>query len=251
MTIDINCDLGEGVGVDAIGHDEAIMPHISSANIACGFHAGDPFIIMKTILAALKHKVAIGAHPGYPDRDGFGRNSMKMSIEELRASIIYQAGAIKSITETLGGKLQHVKLHGALYHDAAVDFEIATAIVLTVKDIDPGLIIFGQPQTALNRAASAHGLAFASEAFADRAYNIDGSLVLRSLAGAVLEDINAIIKQVISMVLLKQVESHSGQMIPIFADTICIHGDHVHALTIAAAIASELGNRKIKVKSLR
>lgn len=250
MIIDINCDLGEGIGVESV-HDEAIMPYISSANIACGFHAGNPFIITKTIHAAMNHKVAIGAHPGYPDREGFGRSSVQMSLEELSASITYQVGALKSMTEASGGKLQHVKLHGALYHDAAVDSEKAIAIAHAVKNLDPGLIIIGQPHTAMQRAATMLGLTFATEAFADRAYNPDGSLVSRFLPGAVHEDINTITKQVIGIITLKKIETLSGQLIPIQADTICIHGDHARALTIAAAIASELRSNGIKVKSLK
>jgi UPF0271 protein len=225
MTIDINSDLGESYGIYKIGSDEAIMPFISSANIACGFHAGDPQTILKTVLLAIKNNVAIGAHPGYPDLEGFGRRPMKLNHEEVRASILYQVGAIKSIAETCGGKLQHVKPHGALYNAASIDYELAMVIAVAIKDIDSSLILFGMAGSEMIRAAAAAGLACASEFFADRAYNDDGTLVSRNLPGAVITDTRKVVERAVKVVNEKVVETISGKTISINADTICIHGD--------------------------
>jgi UPF0271 protein len=250
MTIDINCDLGEINGNDITVNDDAIMSYITSANIACGFHAGDPLIIDMTIHSAIKYGVAIGAHPGYPDREGFGRRSMQLSKEELRASILYQVGALKSMTETSGGKLQHVKPHGALYNTASFDFDMAMVIARTVKEIDRSLILFGLAGSEMIRAAREIGLACASEVFADRAYNDDGSLVSRDLQGSILNDTSQVIERVIRMVTENIVESISGRLIPIQADTICLHGDNAMASEFAKSLVSSLTDKGIDMKSI-
>jgi UPF0271 protein len=226
MIIDINCDLGESYGEYKIGNDETIMPFITSANIACGFHAGDPLTICKTILLAIKNDVGIGAHPGYPDLVGFGRRSMNLSHEELRASILYQVGSIKSITETFGGKLRHVKPHGALYNDASTDLEKAMVVARAVKDIDSSLILFGMAGSEMIRAAHEVGLSCATEFFADREYNDDGTLVSRKHPDSVLHNTDQVVDRVVKMIQQSVVETISGKTIPMKAETVCIHGDN-------------------------
>jgi len=250
MTIDINCDLGEITGSGKKGNDEAIMQYITSANIACGFHAGDPLTIMETVKSALKHGVAIGAHPGYPDKEGFGRKPMILRYDELRASIIYQVGAVKSMAESLVGRLRHVKPHGALYNSAATDFEMAMVIASAVKDIDSSLILMGLSGSQMIRAAEEIGLASVSEVFGDRAYKDDGTLVSRDLPGAVLHETNLVIDRVVRMIEEKRVVTISGKTIPIKADTICIHGDNIMALEFVKTLYSTLKKKGITLKSI-
>ena len=250
MTIDINCDLGERNSNDITVNDDAIMSYITSANIACGFHAGDPLIIDRTIRSAIKFGVGVGAHPGYPDREGFGRRSMHLNREELRASLLYQVGALKIMVEASGGKLKHVKPHGALYNAASFDFDMAMVIACTVKEIDPSLILFGLAGSEMIRAAGEIGLACASEVFADRAYNDDGSLVSRDLQGSILNDTSQVIERVIRMLSENIVETISGRFIPIQADTICLHGDNAMASEFAKSLASALTDKGIGMKSI-
>jgi len=248
MHIDINCDLGEGCGPGDTSADEAVMPFITSANIACGFHAGDPLTIEKSVLSAIRHGVGIGAHPGYPDREGFGRRPVTMSHEDLRALILYQAGAVKGITEAAGGKMQHVKPHGALYNAAASDYEMASVIAHAVKDLDKTLVLVGLSGSELIRAARDAGIPSASEVFADRAYNDDGTLVSRSIVGAVLHDTATVIERAIKMITEKTVLSVTGKLIPIDADTVCIHGDNEMAAAFAENLAEALNKRGIELK---
>jgi len=250
MTIDLNCDLGESFGAYQIGNDKAIMPYITSANVACGFHAGDPVTIENTIREAIKQNVGIGAHPGYPDREGFGRRAMKLSNQELRSSLLYQIGAVKSMAETLGSKLVHVKPHGALYNAASVDMDMARVIAATIKEIDNSLILIGLSGSALIAAAKEAGLAFASEVFADRAYNDDGTLVSRSTQGSVLHDTSQVIDRVIKMVIDREVISFKGKPIAIQADTICIHGDNAMALEFAESLLNAFTIYGIELKSI-
>lgn len=233
MIIDLNCDMGETSVLQGPGQDELIMPWISSANIACGFHAGDPLTMEHTILLAIEHGLAIGAHPGYPDRVNFGRAAMKMTTMELTASLLYQIGAMKSMTETLGGKLRHVKPHGALYNAASIDESIAELIANTVFEIDNTLILYGLSGSKLIKKAKKIGLPFASEVFADRAYNDDGTLVSRSIPGSVIGDTDQVVDRAIRMVRQKKVETISGKMISVNPDTICLHGDNARAAEIA------------------
>jgi UPF0271 protein len=251
MTIDINCDMGESYGSNIVGNDQVVMQYISSANIACGFHGGDPMTMMKTIGLALKHGVAIGAHPGYADLEGFGRRPMNLTNEKLRASILYQVGALKSMTETLGGKLKHVKPHGAMYNSAAGSFEMSMIIANAVKEIDSSLILVCLSQSHMINAAKEVGIPYASEVFADRAYNNDGSLVSRNLPGAVIKDTKTMIERVLMMVSENIVESINGKLIPIQADTICIHGDNEMAPEFAKALTSALKNKGIEIKPLK
>lgn len=248
MYIDINCDLGERCGNDDTASDEAVMPFITSANIACGFHAGDPFTIEKSVKSAIRHGVGIGAHPGYPDREGFGRRPVKMSNEELRSLILYQAGAVKGIAEAAGGRMRHVKPHGALYNAAATDYEMAVVIVQAVKDLDKSLTLVGLSGSELIKAARDAGLQFASEVFADREYNDDGTLVSRSIEGAVLHDTATVIERAVKMITEKTVRSINGKIIPIEADTICIHGDNKMAAEFAENLAKALNTKGIELK---
>lgn len=248
MHIDINCDLGEGGGPDDTTSDEAVMPFITSANIACGFHAGNPLTVEKSVKSAIRHGVGIGAHPGYPDREGFGRRPLRMSHEELRAMILYQAGAVKGITEAAGGKMQHVKPHGALYNAAATDYEMAAVIALAVRDLDKTLTLVGLSGSELIKAARDAGLPCASEVFADRAYNDDGTLVPRSIEGAVLHDTATVIERAVRMITEKSVRSVTGKIIPIEADTVCIHGDNEMAAAFAENLAETLKTRGIELK---
>jgi UPF0271 protein len=234
MYIDINCDLGERDPADKTGNDEALMPYISSVNIACGFHAGDPLTIEKTIRSAIRNGVSIGAHPGYPDREGFGRRPVKMNNEELRAMILYQAGAVKAMAEAAGGKMRHVKPHGALYNTAAKDFEISMVIAQAVKDLDSSLILVGQSGSQLIKAARETGLACASE--------------VRDIPGSVLHDTGKMIDRVMRMIKEKVVETVSGKIIPVEADTICIHGDNETAAEFVKSLAEALSSGGIEMK---
>ncbi len=245
MYIDINCDLGERAGT---GSDEALMPYITSANIACGLHAGDPLTIEKTIRTAIRYGVSIGAHPGYPDREGFGRKHMKMSDDELRALILYQAGAVKGMAEAAGATMRHVKPHGAMYNAAAKDFEMSLVIARAVKDLDSSLVLMGLSGSEMIRAARETGLPYASEVFADRAYNDDGTLVPRDIPGALLHDTDLMIRRVIGMIKDKVVETASGKIIPIMADTVCIHGDNETAPGFVIKLAWALKAAGITIK---
>jgi UPF0271 protein len=251
MRIDLNSDLGESFGNYKIGMDDQLMKYISSANIACGFHAGDPIIMEKTIRLALENIVAIGAHPGYPDLVGFGRRNMNVSLEELKAMVKYQVAAIKGMTKSLGGKLQHVKPHGAMYNQAAADIDMATAIAEGIKEIDPNLIFMGLANSCMQEAADNVGLIFASEVFADRAYTNEGKLVARSREGAVIHDAEVVCERVLGMVTDGKVKSIDGTEIPLKADTICIHGDNPAAFDLAVKIYESLQENKITIKPLR
>lgn len=250
MKIDINCDLGEMSDTGYTPGDEAVMPFITSANIACGFHAGSPLTMERTVLLAKKHSVAIGAHPGYPDREGFGRINVALSPEELRATILYQVGALKTIAGSSGMRLQHVKCHGALYNEASVNPDIATVVAEAVKGIDPSLILVGLSGSEMLRAAEEKGFRTASEVFADREYNDDGSLVSRSLPGAVLHDKRIVAGRAVKMVKERSVISISGKVIPIQADTICIHGDNPQAPELAKELINALRSAGIDVKPM-
>lgn len=236
--IDINCDLGEGGTLT--GSDESVMPFITSANIACGFHAGDPVTIEKTIRSAMKHNVAVGAHPGYPDREGFGRRKMAMSSDEIRSLILYQSAAVKGMAEAAGTRMIHVKPHGALYNTAATDYDLSIIIARAAKELDSSLVLVGLSGSQMARAARETGLAFASEVFADRSYNDDGTLVSREIPGAVLHDTRLMIRRVIRMITEKTVETLSGKTIPIEADTVCIHGDNESAPEFVMRLAEAL-----------
>lgn len=226
------------------------MPFISSVNIACGFHAGDPLTIEQTLRSAIWHGVSIGAHPGYPDRENFGRKPMTMSPRELRAMILYQAGAVRAMAEAAGARMRHVKPHGALYNTASTDYDMSMNIVRAVKGLGSSLVLMGQSGSQLIRVARNAGLACASEVFADRAYNDDGTLVARSVEGAVLHDTEVMIHRVIRMIREKVVETFSGKLIPVEAETVCIHGDNETAVEFVGKLAEALKAEGITVSPL-
>ncbi len=241
--VDLNSDLGESFGAYTIGLDEEVIVHVSSANIACGYHAGDPLVMDRTVAAAKAAGVAVGAHPGFPDRMGFGRRNMACTPEEVRAYVQYQLGALKAFTTAHGVPLQHCKPHGALYNMAAKDPALAEAIVQAIQEVDPQVILLGPSGSALLTAGRKAGLRVASEVFADRAYLWDGSLVPRSLPGAVIHDRDTAIQRSIRMVKEGMVTAINGEEVSITADSICVHGDNPSAVefvrTIRAALEAE------------
>ncbi|EDL66144.1 5-oxoprolinase subunit PxpA [Bacillus sp. SG-1] len=236
MHIDLNCDLGESFGTYSKGNDEKILEIITSANIACGFHAGDPQIMLKTVQLALKNGVKIGAHPGYPDLQGFGRRNIDISPEEIYSLVLYQIGALNAIVRSQGGQLSHVKPHGALYNRAAKEIETAKAIAKAIHDFDPSLTLFGLANSKMITAGKELGLETASEVFADRTYRSDGTLTPRSQEGAVIHDDDQALAQVVKMVKEHKVVSTDGTEIDITPDTICLHGDNEQALIFAGKI---------------
>ena len=251
MKIDINCDLGESYGHFKVGQDQKIMPHITSANVACGFHAGDPVTMAHTVELAKKSGVAVGAHPGYPDLMGFGRREMKLSTKELRSYIMYQVGALQAFAKASNVNLQHVKPHGALYDTATRDSDISRTIVEAVLNIDTNLILLGPPHSMIAKTASQMGLRVALEAFADRAYNPDGTLVSRSQPGSVIEEPKLIVKRAKKMVEDGVVSAINGQTVHLGeVYTICVHGDTPNAVEMARILKASLLAAKIDVKPI-
>lgn len=234
-SIDFNCDLGEGVGDDA-----ALLPHISSASIACGWHAGDAVTMQRTVALCVAHGVAIGAHPSLADREHFGRRTLPITPADAHALTIYQVGALAAFARAAGTRLHHVKPHGALYNMAARDADLAQAISQAVRDVDPSLRLYGLAGSALCRAGEALGLAVAHEAFAERRYERDGSLTPRSEPDAVIHDVDIAAQQVASMLRARTVTARSGESVPIRADTICLHGDRPDAPQFAAALQAAI-----------
>jgi len=229
--IDLNCDMGEGAGNDAL-----IMPYISSASIACGFHAGDVNTMYQTIELAIKHNVSIGAHVSYLDKNNFGRTAMNLPAEEVYELVEQQLIILKEIADLFDIKLSHVKPHGTLYNQSAKDSAVAKTIARAIKDFDPQLILFGLSGSHSLPEAELLGLKTSSEVFADRSYQDDGSLTPRSEPGALIEDAGTVVKQVLQMINEGSVTTVSGNTIPIIAQTICIHGDGIHAVEFAKAI---------------
>ena len=245
--VDLNCDLGESFGCYKIGMDEEVLKHITSANIACGFHAGDPIQMDKTVKLAMENNVQIGAHPGFMDVIGFGRREMKISKDEVKAYVKYQLGALNSFVISNGAKIQHVKAHGALYNMAAKDYDISLSIAQAVYEVDKNIILLGLANSSIIDAGKAVGLRVANEVFADRAYNSDGTLVSRSLEGSIIYDPNIAIKRVIKMVKENKVEDINGKDIDIKADSICVHGDNPKAIEFVKRIRSELIKEGINI----
>ena len=245
MKIDINCDMGEG-----IGNDTAIMPFISSANIACGYHAGDEETMRRTIELCLQYNVAIGAHPSFSDKKNFGRTEMHLSTSEVYELVTKQIRLFDEIVKQCGASLHHVKPHGALYNMSAKDSQLATAIALAVKNMDEKLILYGLSGSYSINEANVIGLKTAHEVFADRTYQDDGSLTPRLKAKALIEDVNTMSKQVLQMIKDKTVTSLSGKTISILADTICIHGDGKHAVEFAKTIHHVLKQNNIDIKAI-
>lgn len=242
MKIDLNCDMGEGCTGDA-----ELMRFITSANIACGFHAGDEDTMKRTVGSAIKNGVAIGAHPGYRDRENFGRTMLDLSVEEVTDIVTEQISALAQIVKSAGGTLNHVKPHGALYNQAAKDQNLAAAIVDAVRNFDDKLVLFGLSGSHLISEAANRGLRSASEVFADRTYTQDGSLTPRSELNALIHDQTAAVEQVLDMIKYGRVRSTDGIMVAITAETVCIHGDGENALQFAMAVNRSLRENKIDV----
>ncbi|WP_261129952.1 LamB/YcsF family protein [Bacillus sp. Marseille-Q3570] len=249
-TVDLNCDLGESFGTYEKGSDEAILDYVTSANIACGFHAGDPSVMRKTVKMAMEKNVAIGAHPGLQDLVGFGRREMQISPEEAYDLVTYQIGALYGFVQSEGGVMQHVKPHGALYNMAAKDPELAEAIAEAVYDVDPELILFGLSGSELIKAGKKTGTRTASEVFSDRTYQEDGTLTSRKLVNALIEEEEKSLQQVVRMVKEGKVMCLQGIDIPIEADTICIHGDGASALSFARNIRTGLKEAGITIEKV-
>ncbi|MCY1288159.1 hypothetical protein D9M68_453940 [compost metagenome] len=244
MQIDLNADLGEGCG-----NDEALLALISSANVACGWHAGDAATMVQTVKWALAHGVAIGAHPSYPDRENFGRTEMQRDPEDVYADMLYQIGALDAIVRAQGGELHHVKPHGALYNQAVRDPALARAIVRAVRDFDADLVFFGLAGSHMIDIAREAGLRVKQEVFADRGYNPDGTLVRRGTPGALHEDEEAALNQTLTMVREKRVRAIDGTWVPIQAETVCLHGDGAHALAFARRIRERLTAEGIAIRA--
>ena len=243
-TVDLNCDLGEGCGSDA-----ELMRYISSANIACGFHAGNGDTMRRTVEMALEHGVAIGAHPGYADPENFGRTQMNLAPAEVRQLIFDQLEALKRVCDQLGAKIRHVKPHGALYNQAAKDRELASAVVETVAAWDRDLIFYGLSGSEMINAAEKMGLRTASEVFADRTYRSDGSLTPRTEPNALITETETSVTQVLDMIRYGRVRSTDAIMVAIKCETICLHGDGEHAVEFASLIRERLDSELIKIRA--
>ncbi|MBP5295279.1 MAG: LamB/YcsF family protein, partial [Lachnospiraceae bacterium] len=238
--VDLNADLGESFGAYTIGMDKEVLQFITSANVACGFHAADPVVMEKTVKLAVQAGTRIGAHPGFPDLMGFGRRNMNITPEEAKAYIKYQVGALMAFTKAAGVKLQHVKPHGAFYNMSAVDEKLATAICEGIYEVDPELILLGLAGSKHISAAEKVGLRTDSEVFADRGYMNDGTLVPRKMPGAMIHDRETAIERTVRMVKEGCVQSIQGEIIPIKADSICVHGDNPDAIGFVSEIRARL-----------
>lgn len=251
MKIDLNCDMGESFGNYKIGMDAEVVQQISSANVACGFHASDPVVMEETVASCKAAGVAVGAHPGFPDLVGFGRRNLKVSNKELKAMIVYQVGALKAFCGAAGIPLQHVKPHGAMYNMAGKDAAMADAICEGIREVDPSLILLGLSGSELIEGAKRAGLPCAREVFADRAYEEDGSLVARSKEGAVITDEEEAIARVISMVKEHTVTAITGKKIEVIPDSICLHGDNPKAVLFSEKIRKALEAEGVTVAPIR
>lgn len=247
--VDLNSDLGESFGLYTIGNDGDVLKYVTSANVACGFHAGDPVVMKKTVAMAAEKGVAVGAHPGFPDLVGFGRRKMAVTPDEAYAMVVYQVGALQAFTKAAGVPLQHVKPHGALYNTAAKDKDLSAAIAQAVYDVDPKLVLYGLAGSYLISEGERLGLATASEVFADRTYQPDGTLMPRSQADAMVTDETLAISRVLRMIKEGVVTAQNGEDIPVKADTICIHGDGAKALAFANNIRTALQQQGVDVRS--
>jgi UPF0271 protein len=251
MRIDLNSDLGESFGPWPMGRDAELMASITSANVACGFHAGDPGSMRATVALARAQGVAVGAHPGFPDLVGFGRREMKATPQEVEDFVLYQVAALAGIAAAQGVRLQHVKAHGALYNMACRDRALADAIARATAALDQSLILFGLPQSELLRAGEAAGLQVAAEVFADRAYEKDGSLMSRAKPGSVIHDEDAVVARAVRMVKDGTVVTHDGSTIALDARTICLHGDTPGAAKLAGRIRKGLEAAGVEIRALR
>jgi len=250
MTVDINCDMGESFGNYQIGNDEAIMPYISSCNIACGYHGGDPLVILKTLQNANNHQLALGAHPSYPDLQGFGRRSMKVPTNELSAMLSYQICALTGMAAISRKKIAYVKPHGALYNDMAKSEELSSTVINTILQINPELRLIGMANTVTEELCQEKGLCFSGEFFCDRNYNNNGYLVARTQQDAILQNPDVIANRALNFVKTGKINSIQGNQLSIKAETLCIHGDHPNALRIAKAIKASLTASNIQIKCI-
>ena len=246
-SIDLNADLGEGFGAYRHDQDAELLELVSSANVACGFHAGDPLIMRTTVAAAVKNGVAVGAHPGYPDLLGFGRRDLGATPSEITAYLIYQIGALQAICHAAGTRLRYVKAHGALYNRAVVDRSVAAAIAEGVRSADRELTLLGLANSNLLTEGQAAGLRTAAEAFADRAYARDGSLLPRSQPGAVIHDVEAVVARTVRMASTGRVTSIEGDELNVPADSICVHSDTPGAIELLRAIRRGLADAGVEV----
>lgn len=249
LDIDLNCDMGESFGTYSIGHDEEILPLVTSVNIACGFHAGDPRTMRRTVELAMKYGCAIGAHPGFDDRYGFGRRDIEVTPQEASDLITYQVGALYGFVKAAGTIMQHVKPHGALYNMAARRADLADAVATAVQKVDKNLLLFGLCGSEIIRAGERVGVQTVSEVFADRAYRQDGSLVSRRLVNAVIDDPRLAAQHALKMVRNGRTDTIDGNGIEIRAETICIHGDTPNALSIAREVRRALEEASIHVSA--
>lgn len=250
MRIDLNADVGEGFGAWTIGEDEELVPLVSSVNVAAGFHAGDPVVIERTVALAVRHGAAVGAHPGYPDLAGFGRRDLDMTPGDVEASVLYQVAAVAGFARAAGVELRHVKPHGALYNRAARDAVIAEAVARGVRRVSRDLVLVGLSGSALLAAGMEVGLTVAAEAFADRAYEGDGTLRSRRRPGAVLDDPAAAAAQAVAIARDGDVRAHDGSVLRLRADTICVHGDLPGAAARARAVRAALEGAGIAIRPL-
>tara|TARA_B100001167_G_scaffold125331_1_gene78099 strand:+ start:96 stop:860 length:765 start_codon:yes stop_codon:yes gene_type:complete len=248
LKIDFNCDMGESFGMYKMGFDEEVIKHISSANIACGFHAGDPMWMRKTVELAESHGVAIGAHPSYPDLNGFGRRSMNASPEEVRNDVVYQAGALKAFTSAQ--HLQHVKPHGAMYNQAVGDADLGKSICEAVLEVDSKIILLALAGSAWIDVAKNIGMRVAREVFADRAVHNDGTLVSRSQEGSVIHDLNEVVERSLQMVTEGKIVSVEGDIVEVQADSICLHGDTPGAVDMAQTLKKQFLKSGVEISPL-
>ncbi|MDR1263413.1 MAG: 5-oxoprolinase subunit PxpA [Oscillospiraceae bacterium] len=248
-TVDLNSDLGESFGAYKIGGDEQIIPLITTANLACGMHGGDPVVLRGAIDACIKNGVAIGAHPGYPDLQGFGRRAMALSADEADAYVSYQVAAVDGMTRAQGGRMTHVKLHGALYNRAGAEYGFARVICGGIARVSPDAVFLALSGSAMVKAGLDAGLRVAQEVFADRGYEDDGSLVARNKPGAMIHDEDEAVRRVVQMVRGGTVESVTGKTIAITADSICVHGDGAKALAFVERIRAALCEAGVGLKA--
>jgi UPF0271 protein len=243
--IDLNCDMGESYGAWKMGADAEIMPFITSANIACGYHAGDPTTIRKTVELAVRHGVAVGAHPSLPDLQGFGRRVMKISPQDMYDLVLYQAGAVQAFARAAGAQLHHVKCHGALYNMSTGDAALSDAMARAVRDLGGDVILYTLSNSLTLEVAKKLGLRVAGEAFADRGYSDDGTLAPRGAPGAMIEDEDKSVAQALGMIEGGYVTSLSGKRVPVAPDTLCLHGDQPGAVVFAKALRKAFAARNI------
>jgi 5-oxoprolinase (ATP-hydrolysing) subunit A len=248
--VDLNSDVGESYGAYVIGCDEELLQYVTSANVACGWHAGDPVVMDRTVSVASARKVALGAHPGYPDRLGFGRRHLEVSPEEARAYVLYQIGALDAFARRAGRRLQHVKLHGAFYNAAATEDRLAKPVLEAIRDFDPELILLGLATSRLVRLAREQGMRTAHEAFPDRAYTQTGALASRHLPGSVIHDPEEAAERAVRMVTEGRVQAIEGGEVHVLADSLCIHGDNPQAVPLASMIREALEREGILVRPL-